>query len=71
MDDDRQDWEEMLREALIADPRSRHEIGQISGVQPIKLWKFQRREKTLNIQSACALGHVLGFTLKPPKGKAR
>lgn len=59
----------MLREALIADERSRNEIAIAAGIQPIKLWKFQREEKTLNLPSANALGHVLGFTLKPPKGK--
>jgi ribosome-binding protein aMBF1 (putative translation factor) len=64
------DWEERIRAALAADPRTIYELAKLTGLQRIKLTKFRDGEKSLNLDSAAKLATVLGFELVKKKRPA-
>lgn len=61
-----------IREAIAADGRSLSELSRVTGVDVSILSRFQRRERTMTVESADRLVEVLGLKFRRvPKAKGR
>ena len=59
----KKDIEEALRQAILADGRSRYELAKLSGVSQAQLSVFVHRKRTINMDTAGKLAKVLGLKL--------
>ena len=66
------DWEEMIRAACRAWPKSLYSLAKESGVDEGQLRRFVAGQQSIGIVTAEKIGRVLGFELsaikrRPPK----